>query len=64
VADEVASKAEEMAALPRQRIMEILMAKTMLKPYRAYFESLPDEEFYGMVRGAAGLAASALGGRR
>lgn len=64
IADAVASKAEEMAALPRQRVMEILMAKTMLKPYRAYFESLPDEEFYGMVRGAAGLAESALGGRR
>ena len=64
LADAVASKAEEMAALPRQKIMEILMAKTMLKPYRAYFESLPDDEFYGMVHGAAGLAASALGGRR
>jgi len=64
IADRVASKAEEFAALPRQRIMEILMAKTMLKPHRAYFESLSDDEFYGMVRGAAGLAASALGGRR
>jgi hypothetical protein len=64
IADKVASKAEELAALPRQSIMEILMSKTMLKPHRAYFESLSDDEFYGMVRGAAGLAVSAMGGRR
>jgi DNA repair exonuclease SbcCD nuclease subunit len=64
VADAVASKAEEMAALPRAEIMGILMSKPLLRQNRAYFESLSDEEFYGMVSGAAGLASSALGGQR